>query len=404
VTAAAAAVTAAPSRDRLGVWCGWVMVGAAGLIPLLGWLAQLGFAPLLALMGLLCLPAFRIADRDRPVLIVLFAALIWASISATWSPTRPTTLERSGALQLSLSLLLFWSAVCGARRAEPALARLALRVLTIGVGFFGLMLFVESLTGARFYQTLHQTVSGPIRIDLAQAHIGHATFVLAILWPALIAGAVGRRWQVGLVVMALVAEALAAHVFGADAPLVAIPLSLAAMFVVWRWPTGGPRLMAGKVAAVSFVMPGIVWLVRAFAPYHQIEGDVQLSWAARLAYWSRTIDWIGDRPLRGWGLDASRSMGPGIVLHPHNGALQVWLELGLAGALAASAFWALSLSRLARPKPDLSMAGVAGSATAYILFAWVSYGAWQGWWLALGALIPVLAALLESSAMMSKST
>ncbi len=40
---------------------------------------------------------------------------------------------------------------------------------------------------------------------------------------------------------------------------------------------------------------------------------------------AHAVDWIADKPLQGWGLDASRMFGPGIVLHPHDAALQVWL-------------------------------------------------------------------------------
>ncbi len=52
---------------------------------------------------------------------------------------------------------------------------------------------------------------------------------------------------------------------------------------------------------------------------------------------------------------------PGIELHPHDGALQVWLELGFVGAVAAAAFWGLTLTRLARPAPT-PMAAAAGAA------------------------------------------
>jgi len=228
--------------------------------------------------------------------------------------------------------------------------------------------------------------------------------VLAILWPAVLVGGFSRGWQAVLLPVAVAGTVVAAHVFKADAPVVALPLAGAAMLVVWLWPRVGPRLMAGGVAAAGFAMPLIVWAVRATGDYAQFERDVQLSWSARMVYWSHTIDWIGDRPVRGWGLEAGRAMGPGIQLHPHNGALQVWLDLGLVGAAAAAAFWGLSLVRLSREKPDLAMTGVAGSAVTYVLFAWVNYGMWQGWWLALGALIPVLAALLSSSSRIPKST
>ena len=156
---------------------------------------------------------------------------------------------------------------------------------------------------------------------------------------------------------------------------------------------GAMRAIAVGAAALAFVMPAIVWGVRATGHYGRYEEELQLSWATRMSYWSHTIDWIGQHPLRGWGLDASRAMGPGIQLHPHDGPLQLWLELGAGGAVAAAAVWGLSLLRLSRPAPNLAMAGVAGSASAYLLFALINFGVWQEWWLALAAMIPLIAAL-----------
>lgn len=391
-------------RDRLAAWCGWVMVGAAGLIPLIAWLAPLGFAPLLALMGLLCLPAMRITDEDRPLLIVLLGALVWGAVSTTWTPFHPKPGGHNVILELALSLPLFWSAICGARRADPRLNDLALKIMASGLAGFGLILLVDTFTGARFYQTLHQTFLAPIRIDLAQTNVAHSSFVLAVLWPAVLVGGLRRFWQLGLLAAAVAGTVLAAHVFGADAPVLAFPLSGVAMLVVWSWPRVGPRLLAACAATVSFAMPGVIWLVRASGDYGVLESDVQASWAARMSYWSHTIDWIFDRPVRGWGLDASRAMGPGIQLHPHNGALQIWLELGLVGAVAAAVFWGLSLLRLERERPDLPATAIAGSAAAYILFAWINYGQWQLWWVALGVLIPVLAAMLENRTDIATST
>jgi O-antigen ligase len=370
------------------------MVAASGLVPLLAWLAPLGFAPLLALMGLLCLPAVRISDEDRPVLIVLLGAMVWGAVTTTWSPYHPAKADHSVILQLAGALPLFWSAVCGARRADPRLAALALRVLAWGLALFGAELLAETATGAGVYRWLHEAYYEPIRIDLAQRNVAQGSFVLAVLWPAVLVGALRRRWQVGLLPVAVAGTVLAAHAFRAHGPVLALPLSAIAMLVVWLWPKGGPRLMAGTVAAVSFLMPALVWGLRASGRYEELQQRLQESWAIRMSYWSHAVDLIAQRPVSGWGLDASRALGPGMGLHPHNGALQVWLELGLVGAVGAAAFWGLSLIRLSRDEPDLAMTGVAGSAAAYILFAWVNYGLWQQWWVALGALIPVLAALL----------
>src|SRR5690606_35694197 len=48
----------------LADWCGWVLAGMFALTPLVGWLAPLGFAPLVALAGLLTLPAIHLRRDD----------------------------------------------------------------------------------------------------------------------------------------------------------------------------------------------------------------------------------------------------------------------------------------------------------------------------------------------------
>ena len=78
----ATTATRDPQRDVLGAWCGWVLTGAAALTPLLAWLGPLGFAPLVAVAGLLCLPALRIAEHERPLAIVLLMGLAWAALSS----------------------------------------------------------------------------------------------------------------------------------------------------------------------------------------------------------------------------------------------------------------------------------------------------------------------------------
>jgi len=404
VTAAAATPAVRRAGDRLGVWCGWVMVGAAVLVPLLGWLSPLGFAALLAVMGLLCLPAIRMRDEDRPVLIVLLGALVWAAVSTTWSPQRPKPGGHGAILELALALPLYWSAICGARRADPRLNRLALQVLTWGLAALGVMLLADTFADARIYRWLHESYYEPIRHDLARSNVAHDTFVLAVLWPVVLVG--GLRRFTGLIPLglAIAGTVATAYAFGSDAPVLAFPLSAGAILAVWLLPRLGPRLMGLGAAAVGFLMPALVWLVRTHTDYGRLEQGVQLSWSARMSYWSHTLDWILQHPFKGWGLDASRAMGPGIALHPHNSALQIWLELGFVGAVAAAAFWGLSLVRLSREKADLPMSGVAGSMAVFLLFSWINYGQWQQWWIALGVLVAVVAAMLEHRDPTPKST
>lgn len=374
------------------MWCGWLMVGMAALAPLVAWLGPLAFAILVASVGLLALPAVRMTDEDRPGLIALFALLIWAAVSTTWSPYRPKHAEDGTIVKMAFELPLYWSAICAARRADPRLAKLALGVLAFGFTALGVVLLVEAATGAAVYRTLHVAFYEPIRPDLAIRNVAQATFVMALLWPLAALGAPPklRPW---LGAFMLLSAGIAAHVFLSDAPVVAVVLAPVVGLAVYRWPRGAPKAFAGVVAVFFLAMPALVWGVRALSNYAELENAIPLSWGERLGYWSHAVDWIADKPLQGWGLDASRMFGPGIVLHPHDAALQVWLELGLIGAVGAAAFWGVTLPRLARPAPSLAAAATAASSAVFLLFLAINFGVWQEYWLALGALVALLSGL-----------
>lgn len=382
---------AQPSTDRLAAWCGWVLVGLCALTPLIGWLGPLGFPVLVALAGLLCLPALRIGDEDRPAALILFAALIWAAVSTTWSPYHPSKPGNSTILKLAFQLPLYWSAISGARRASPRLRALALKVLAWGCAVFGLVLLVETLTHGALYETLH-VLYEPIRPDLAESNLGHSTFVLGLLWPVAAVGASGRA-RPWLAAAMAAGTGVAALAFGSDAPVIGLVLAPLTALAVMRWPRTTPRVL-GAIAAVLFLtMPAIIWAVRRTGDYEAIQHAIPLSWSLRMGYWSHAIDWIASAPLRGWGLDASRMFGPGIKLHPHNGELQIWMELGVVGAVAAAAFWWTTLGRLARPRPSLLIAAAAASAVVYLLFGTLNFGLWQEWWLALGGMVALVVQL-----------
>ena len=372
------------------------MIGAAGLVAPLGWLAPMGFTALLALVGALCLPAVRIVDKDRPVLVILFAALIWAAVSTTWSPFHPSHAGNSTILKLALQLPLYWSAVRGARRADPTLKARALRVFAVSMAAFGVVLLIEALLAGDILRRLHDLYE-PIRPDLARKNLGQSTFALALLAPLAALGA-PPRLRLALTLALAVATALAAHAFDADDPLVALVLAPTVGFAVYRWPGRAPKVLAGLAGAMFLAAPLVVWSVRRLSDYAAIEHAIPLSWAMRMGYWSHAVNWIGERPLRGWGLDASRMFAPGIQLHPHDGALQIWLELGALGAVAAAAFWIVTLARLSRPRPDVVAAATAASASVYLLFGAINFGVWQEWWLGLGALVAVIAALTVPTA------
>lgn len=378
------------SARSLGVWVGWVLIVSAATVPVLAWLFPRAFWIAPALVGLFGLPAARLREHDRPAAIILFAALIWAAVSTLWSPYHPTKPGESTILKLAFELPLYGAAILAARRADPALARRALQVVAWGCALYGLVLLVEALTQGALYKGLRD-VYGPMRADLAESRIGHSTYLLGVLWPVAACGAskAARPWLALAMVAGTGAAALA---FGSDAPVLGLILAPLVAVIVWRWPVSGPRLLAGVAAGLILAMPAIVWSVRHFFDYAALQAHLPKTDSMRLGYWSHAVDWIRLRPLQGWGLDASRSFGPGIRLHPHNQPLQIWMELGVIGAVLAAALWGLIFAGLARPQARLVAGAAAASASVYLLFG-VNFGVWQEWWLGLGALVAMLTVL-----------
>jgi O-antigen ligase len=212
---------------------------------------------------------------------------------------------------------------------------------------------------------------------------------------------------VGILAIVLPLAALAAYrVHGAIAAIVMIA---AGMFCVSNFNSMGAELAVAVAAGAAifagiFVKRGAAILTVALAAgilaapliasAPQFDAlaqrrDVSVSIYHRAAIWSFAAEKILEKPAFGWGMHASRTMPEGKVqfapgaellpLHPHNAALQIWLELGLIGAFAAAAA-ILALGR--RIKGDrATRAALAGTLLAAFAVGSVGYGIWQGWWM-----------------------
>ncbi|MFN9032452.1 MAG: O-antigen ligase family protein [Alphaproteobacteria bacterium] len=362
-----------------------MIAGLLVLTPLLGWAGSLGFAPAVALAGLLTALSVRIRTEDRALLLALFTALVWACASAFWSPWRPADLDEQTGLKLVFMLALYGCAVSAARAVPEARLPKLLSGLATAAGVLALFLLFEALTSAAGYKVLLGLIGQAVRPDYAIKNVAQGLYVLTLLAPPALAAVSGRtRWILGLVLGAgIIGPAL---VFGYDAPLLALACAILAAGLVLGLPSLAPRLLAGLSAGGVLLAPVLAKGAFALGLDERIAPLLSESWLQRLGYWGKAVDWIWARPLPGWGLDASRAFGPGIQLHPHNAPLQIWMELGLIGAVAAAIVWASIFSGLSRPVRTPAAAAATATAVAYLIFGAVSFGVWQEWWLALGAL------------------
>ena len=387
-------------------WLAGVLVFVFVMTPVLGYLAQLGFAPLMALAGLLVLPVMGKPRAPAAPALMLLLLAIWAAASMTWSPAAPPPgslkdygdVEKVTAVKLFLQLALYGAAVAAAMRLSARGADRVATVMGIGVLVLAVLVGIDALIGAAIFQKIRVLTGDPIRADLAKVKISIGCYVMAVLfWPA--AATLARRGKQAAVVLLLAGVLTTSVLSSADSCLVA----LAAGGVVWLLVKGlgkaGGRVLTVAVAVPFVVAPiAVLWAIQS-GFWGWLHGLVPPSWDARLNIWAFAADHIQDHPFRGWGLDASRTFGDAVPLHTHNGQLQLWLELGAVGAALAGAFFCWLAYGVAREaEVDRSAAAVSGAAlTSYLVIGALSFGIWQEWWIAIGALAIVACIAVQRS-------
>lgn len=333
--------------------------------------------------------------------------LAWAALglaglltaSAVWAP------EPWRVVDLGLRLMVFMALGAMAARtlAETAPARLAPLpwVLACGLAAGALAALYDDASG----NALRAAVRG-----LQEAHwrlffgLKPAVSVFAVLLPlAVFCPRLPRALRLSLAALGVIV-ALALPAESARLALLAgLLLGLAAQASgPWLARALGGLLAAGILFA-PVVMAGLLSVMPALE-------RLPNSAAHRVLTWDFVVQRIAEKPLLGWGAEASRVMPGGrdnfdpetltrfgltseasrgwfarpeaqrLPLHPHNIPLQIWLDLGALGALAGAVLAWLMGAAVARAQP---LAGATGAFGAAILVGLLSYGAWQEWWIGL---------------------
>jgi O-antigen ligase len=363
--------------------------------------APKGEVPLLALCCLLTLATAegRAAARrafSGPLVWALSALLLWALAAVWWSA------DPLDALWLWLRVIAWLAAACVLRAAAAEAADPAplLRALPLGAAL-GLALAAFEMSAGNPIRSAIEGVHEHVEFYQSYWLNRGMTALLLLLWPA--AAVLWPRSRAKAAAL-LVAGALTLFAGPQMAAKLAFVVALGAAGLAWL---AGRRLRAPLVAlafAVSFGMPLAVGLL---PPATELQAEhVTSSISHRTQIWTFAVGKIAEEPVAGWGFDASRSIpggqqiAPGTIanlmpLHPHNGVLQIWLELGGIGAallallLAAAFWWAASLpARSAR-------AAACGAVMSALVIGCVSYGVWQTQWL---AVLGLLAAFLAAAA------
>lgn len=156
-----------------------------------------------------------------------------------------------------------------------------------------------------------------------------------------------------------------------------------------------PRNHAKIYAIGSFIGIGILFVWTASLDSGALLDKVEMlpkSAKHRLVIWDFVAEKAMEKPIEGWGYHNARliSVSPEhwvggfnpLPMHPHNMALQIWLELGLIGVVClVGIIWTLLHYIDRYTLSPLSRAMKYAWYSAFIIIALVAYEAWQAWWL-----------------------
>ncbi|MHC8507864.1 MAG: O-antigen ligase family protein [Rhodospirillales bacterium] len=241
------------------------------------------------------------------------------------------------------------------------------------------------------------------------------------------------RYGRGACIAGLVFAAAAVAQTQAETPVIAFAaggVAAAVFFMLSKISERRVRIVsAALIAVLVLLLPAAVAATPHVYDILEHFGDSELpkhvrrfvgSLFHRLAIWQAAVGHIAEAPLAGLGFDTARALYDSgdlikyrftdnvgnallasnfepIPLHPHNAALQIWLELGAIGALIAAGllarmFWSASAALNSAPRFFMCAVFFSGLAAASAAF-----GAWQSWWLGALFMTAAFAAVLAKT-------
>lgn len=319
---------------------------------------------------------------------------VWGMISLLWS------LEPKRGLSLVLGLLGIWGmggfmayslARCSVKENVSKISNM----LAIGILISALLMIIEAKTEGGILTLVKGRIDGMFVYNTA------TSMIVIILCPLVLyflrQDKKSYWWMVvGGILGIFMLESSTSKVI-----LLLIPFML---FLFHRFSC--LIKVAGGLALASQVL--IPWLMQYILTYenarHYLSFPLKGSLYHRLKIWHFAASQIFEKPFFGWGLDSSRAdvfakvmdkfelWDEGtqsyftheefmLSLHPHNAALQIWLELGFVGIVLWVLTLGLILQMIVKITDGWWRAVLATSFFSAFLIANNAYGIWQSWWM-----------------------
>ncbi len=357
------------------------------LLPVVGFFAPRSAAPLVSLIGVAYLILYRrrldLSFIKEPLSLYMLLVGTYVIIGVSWSLDPDIAFTRW--MKVTLMMVVTMPFLLSATKLNMTAGSILEKCMFAGIVLAVLSLVFHLCYSGGFYRLLKPTETHWDMLDAAN----RAVVTLSLLFSAFFVLTRrrmpnGTHWFVVIIFLVLIAftrseSALLGGIawLGAYASASYAP-AVFSRLVAWG---GITLIMAGPIVIllVEYLFGG------ATIPVRLGSAD------ARMEIWYAVSNKILEAPILGHGMEASRSIvewpytfqryiGPHIM-HPHNGILQIWLDLGFLGALAGSVGW-WWLVRGSSRFSDVDRPAVIAGLVLFLTVLSVSHGLWQSWWIA----------------------
>ena len=319
---------------------------------------------------------------------VLASILILAALSFFWSVAPDETLRR---LPRASALFLFGIvALAAIQHADAKIADCAMTLTILALAIAFLFIAVENYSSFAIYRTFIAPLQQPtIKPFKTTTFINQPALLFSLfMWPAVLA-----LWVKGFRVLSISFIAVSLILFipsNSQSVGLALIFGTLACSLTAIFPRAMKIWLSLAIITLMIAMPAMPQFLQSlFTGY---EDRVPLSGLHRLEIWEFVVSKISEKPLMGYGLEASRILGrnevstiiPGAILfslHPHNGFLQMWLELGLGGYVILGLLCLWLVHRISQLE-GANKAFAAGFFVCGLSLFSTAYGMWQSWLIA----------------------
>jgi O-antigen ligase len=328
-------------------------------------------------------------DFDKWLAVLFGALLAFGAVSWFWNINPDHTFTKAGQL-----LGIFAPTVCLVpvigRLTPYDLKRIGILVAT-GLGL-GIAVYLNEMF--RNYP-LYALTHGPKNHDIADVKQNKAAVLLALWLYMCFPFFVPRRPIAPRLLFLIAIPVVFYATFGSKSAsaqliLACVPVGAVILYFIPARFSLALTLFVTGFMAVS--MPFVAYSIAHHTQW-QTSTTINDSVKSRIEIWDQAARRSFEKPILGWGLDAAplipnrddKSYNSAFSvhhLHPHNGLLQVWEELGAVGVLMLCALFKIFYVRIR------TMADTA--AQKYAVFMWAVvflytlsiWGIWQTWFTA----------------------